>query len=64
MREAELAMMRRLGADEDSILITQQQPCEHVSKARTIEEALVLIQRDVYSGFLKLHGGQHRNTIS
>ena len=60
--EAELAMERRLGADEDSILITQGNLATIYRELGLHEKALRL-RRDVYFGFLKLNGEDHRDTL-
>ena len=62
VKESELATMRRRDADEGSILIVQSNLASTYQKLRRFEEAR-LIQRDVYFGFLKLHGGQHQTTL-
>ena len=55
VREAELAMERRLGADEESILVTQGNLANTYEALGRHEQALSL-KREVYSGYLKLHG--------
>ena len=62
VREANLSMLRRLGADVDSILIVQSNLAITYQMLGRFEEAH-LIQRNVYFGFLKLHGGQHQQTL-
>ena len=62
VREAELAMERRLGASEDSILATQSNLASTYSRLGRNEEALRL-RRDVYFGVLKLYGEEHPDTL-
>ena len=62
MREAELAMERRLGAPEQNILIVQTNLAITYATLGRQDEALRL-RRDVYSGRLKLHGDQHFDTL-
>ena len=62
VREAELAMERRLGADEDSILATQSNLSNTYAALGRIEEA-TRMARDVYSGRLKLSGEEHEDTV-
>ena len=61
VREAELAMKRRHGADEYAILITQSNLSNSYHNVGLFDEALRL-RRDVYSGWMRLVG-EHRNTI-
>ena len=61
VREAELAMMRRLGASEYNILITQSNLSNSYHNVGRFDEAL-RIRRHVYSGLMRLVG-EHRNTI-
>ena len=60
--EAELAMKRRLGVTEESILITQGNLAVTYSALRRDEEAMCL-RRDVYAARLRLHGEEHRQTL-
>jgi hypothetical protein len=62
VREAELAMERRLGAPEQNILIVQTNLAITYATLGRQDEALRL-RRDVYSGRLKLHGDQHFDTL-
>ena len=62
VREAELSMLRRLGASEHSILIAQGNLAISYRRLGRREEAMCL-RRDVYSGFLKIHGEEHYDTI-
>ena len=62
VREAELAMMRRLGAPEDSILVVQSNLATTYSHMGRFEDALRTM-RDVYSGRLKLNGEENEMTL-
>jgi len=62
VQEAELAMMRRLGAPEGIILTTQSNLASTHHQLGRVEEALSL-RRDVYSGTLKLYGEEHAETL-
>ena len=62
VKEAELAMMRRHGASEDSILRTQGNLAITYEELGRSEDALRL-KRDVYSGQLKLNGEEHEETL-
>ena len=62
VREAELAMMRRLSAPERSILAAKGNLANSYQALGQNEQALQ-IQRDVYSGTLKLDGEEHRETL-
>ena len=62
VKEARLAMMRRLGSPESSILGTQSNIANTYHVLGRLEEALSM-QRDVYSGRLKLHGKEDENTL-
>jgi len=62
IEEAQLSMLRRLGASEESILVVQGNlACTYASNRR-FEEAQE-IERDVYSGRMKLNGEAHKNTL-
>jgi tetratricopeptide (TPR) repeat protein len=58
VQEAELAMLRRLGTDEASILAVQANLAMTYGELGYMEKALSM-ERDVYSGRLKLHGEEH-----
>ena len=58
VREAELAMMRRLGAPENDMLVVQTNLASTYDKLGRLEEALQ-IEGEVYSGRLKLNGEEH-----
>ena len=62
MREAELSMMRRLGAPEFHVLAAQGNLAINHDKLGRLDEAL-LLKRDVYSGFLRLDGEEHERTL-
>jgi hypothetical protein len=62
VEEANLSMLRRLGASERNILVMQGNlACTYARLGRD-DEALCL-RRDVYSGYLKLLGEEHRSSI-
>ena len=60
--EAKLSMERRLGADEENSLITQGNIANSYGALGRHEQALSL-RRDVYSGWLKLKGEEHHDTL-
>ena len=60
--EAELAMDRRLGADEDRMLTAQGNLASSYYHLGQLDEALRR-RRDVYSGRLKLSGEEHEDTL-
>ena len=62
VQEADLSIMRRIGADERNILATQGNLANTYQLLRRFEEALS-IRRDVYSGYLKIHGEENIETI-
>ena len=62
VKEAELSLLRRLGAPESSILGTQNNLANSYQKLGRLEEAMCL-RRDVYSGDLRLYGVQHQNSL-
>ena len=62
VQEADLATMRRLGASEYNILAVQTNLATTYSRMGRNEEA-VQIERDVYSGRLKLDGEEHEDTL-
>ena len=63
VQEAELATLRRIGASEDSILVTQGNLANTYAKMGRFEEALQM-DRDVYSGNVKLHGEESDEVLS
>ena len=62
VEEAELAMLRRLGADEDDLLTVRGNLAATYTSLGRHEEAL-RTERDVYSGRLKLYGEEHEHTL-
>ena len=62
VREADLAMMRRLGASEEDMLVVQGNIANSYHMLGRDEEALSM-RRDVYSGHLKLHGEEDEDTL-
>ena len=62
VKEAELSMKRRLGDEEDGILIAQSNVACTYSDLGRHEEAL-LMRRNVYSGTLRLYGEEHEDTL-
>ena len=62
VREAELSMMRRIGAPEVHILIVQSNLANAYHMLRRPGQAL-RARQDVYSGMLKLNGGEHLMTL-
>jgi len=62
VKEAQFAMMRRFGASEGNMLITQGNLASTYEQLGRIEEAGSL-RRDVYFGWLKLKGREHGGTL-
>ena len=62
VQEAELAMKRRLGRDEDEILAAQSNLAITYQALGRLKEAS-RIQLDVYDGYLKLNGEEHINSL-
>ncbi len=62
VKEAELSMMRRIGASEEIMLVVQNNLAVTYGALGRNEQALRL-RRDVYSGRLKLNGEEHRQTL-
>ena len=62
VREAELSMMRRLGASEGAILGTQSNLASTYRRLGRLDGALRL-RRDVYSGYSRLNGPEHERTL-
>ena len=60
--ETELAMKRRLGASEESMLVVQNNLAILYGTLGRNEEALSM-RRDVYLGNLKIHGEDHRESL-
>ena len=63
VQEAILSTVRRLGAPEAHILALQNNLANTYHKLERREEASRIL-RDVYSGYLKLFGGDHLNTLA
>ena len=62
VQEAELAMERRVGADENSILATQTNLANSYATMGRLEEASQM-ERNIYSGRVKLQGDEHPDTL-
>ena len=62
VREAELAMDRRLGASVHCMLDARSNLAGTYTSLGRLEEAL-RIRQDVYSGYLKLAGEEHEKTL-
>ena len=62
VQEAELSMRRRLGASEEYILALQSNLAGTYGELGLLEKSLSMKQ-DVYSGYLRLHGEEHENTL-
>ncbi len=62
VRETELAILRRLGVSERCILVAQSNLASTYQSLGRHEEAMP-IQRDVYSGRLKLNGEEQAETL-
>jgi len=62
VQEAQMSLVRRLGASECDILATQGNVATTYHKLQRHEDAL-RTYRDVYSGFLRLRGEEHEMTI-
>ena len=62
VQEAELSLMRRIGAPEETIIATQTNLAITYENLGRLDEALRL-KRDVYTGFLKLFGEEHEQTL-
>jgi len=60
--EAQLSMERRLGASDEGILFVQGNLALTYQNLGRHEEALQM-KRDVYSGYLKLHGEEYEGTL-
>jgi hypothetical protein len=59
---AGLAMLRRIGASEEELLDAQSSLACTYGELGQLEESLS-IERDVYSGTLRLHGEEHNSTL-
>ena len=62
VQEAELSMLRRLGASEESKLDVQSNLASMYRALGRLEEAL-LMHRDIYSECVRIHGEEHRETL-
>ena len=62
VQEAELSMLRRHGAPEENMLATQSNLANTYQKLGHHEKALSM-ERDVYSGRLRLNGAEHGSTL-
>ena len=62
VEEAQLSLMRRLGYSEEGLLTMQENLAVSYARLGRVEEAL-LMQRDVYSGRMKLDGEEHARTF-
>ena len=62
VQEAELSMMRRRGTSESSILVAQSNLSNAYQIVGRTKEALQM-RRDVYSGWSKLKGEEHDQTL-
>ena len=62
VKEAELSMAQRFGDSESNMLITQGNLANAYAILGRQEEALRM-RRKVYSGFLKLYGEEHEDTL-
>ena len=63
MREAELSMERRLGASEETILTVKGNLANtYYALGRSVDA--LRVRRDVYSGFVRIFGKEHRATIT
>ena len=63
VKEAELSMARRFGADEECLLAVQINLANTYSNLGRLEEALQL-ERDVYNGSLRLSGEEDEDTLT
>ena len=63
VREAELSLLRRIGASECHMLIAKGNLASTYQLLGRLDETMSL-RRDVYSGFLKLHGEEHGLTLT
>ena len=62
VQEAELAMLRRYDTSVENILVVQGNIANSYEDLGRPEEALPL-RRDVYSGWLRLYGEEHEETL-
>ena len=62
VKEAQLSMLRRLGASEASMLATQSNLANTYFEMGRLQQALQM-GRDIYRGRVRLHGKEHRETL-
>ena len=62
VRDAELSMLRRIGAPATNILIAQGNLASTYRRLGQLERALQM-QRDAYSGWVKLNGEENEETL-
>ena len=62
VRQARLSLMRRIGDSESNILIAQGNLANTYKALGRLEEA-IRMRREVYSGWLKLKGEEHYDTL-
>jgi len=62
VREAELAMLRRLGAPEEDILVARGNLASTYHALGRHQDSMRMSQ-NVYSGYLRLNGTEHRDTL-
>ncbi len=62
VREAELAVLRRIGTQEGNVLVAQSNLAMTYQALGRFQEALRL-RRDTYSGNLRLFGEEHEETL-
>jgi len=60
--EAELSMLRRIGAPEGAILGSQSNIAASYASLKRFEDAQRMM-RDVYFGYVRLYGKEHRDTL-
>jgi len=63
VQEAELPILRRVGASKNTIIGMQSNLASTYARLGQIREALQM-QRDVYSGYLEFYGEEHEATIT
>ena len=62
VKEAELSMLRRLGAPEEHIIVTQSNIANTYRSLGRLEDCLRMRQ-EIYARRLKISGGEHDDTI-
>jgi hypothetical protein len=62
VREAELSMLRRVGAPEENVLVAQSNLADTYQELDRKGQA-ARIRREVYSGFVKQLGEEHKSTL-